>query len=506
MSRLVNTADQKTFDLKCYRVSTAKDGPHTIYPSTAALPKLEVLCDQTVDGGGWVVLMRRLDGTVNFTSRTWASYKNGFGQHGENTELWLGNEYVHQLTYDHINKPSEIRMEAYAFDGTICTMTANNFHLENESESYTLRLGKIKSSRTCPPANTHLRKHINNPFQTNDRRLGNNFGFTHYQGGWWYNNDKTRYLNCQYMHFTGRYHSTSEYQYDSILVYDFTRTHSLKGCAMLFRTMDSAIRPCNNPCLNTGSCEYIEATNTSRCVCPRTQCGIFCERHNPCLNGGTCNYLEATNNTRCVCPKTHCGVICEKDNRCLNGGTCNYLEATNNTRCVCPKTHCGVICEKDNRCLNGGTCNYLEATNNTRCVCPKTHCGVICEKDNRCLNGGTCNYLKATNSTRCVCPKTHCGVICEKDNRCLNGGTCNYLKATNSTRCVCPKTHCGVICEKDSRCLNGGTCNYLEATNSTRCVCPKTHCGFICERRDPTHEQRDLHIQLGDKHDGVLVR
>ena len=48
-------------DLQCYRVSKAKDGPHTVYPGTVTLSK------RRVDS----VYMRRHDGTVNFTSRTW---------------------------------------------------------------------------------------------------------------------------------------------------------------------------------------------------------------------------------------------------------------------------------------------------------------------------------------------------------------------------------------------------------------------------------------------------
>ena len=378
--------------------------------------------------------MRRLDGTVNFISRTWASYKNGFWQHGGNMELWLGNEYVHQLTYNNVDKPSEIRLEAYAFNGTICVMTAKNLRLKSESDSYTLWLDSIKSSRTCPRANTYLRNHINNPFQTNDRRLGNDYCFQTYQGGWWYNNDKTGY--CQHVYFTGRYYSTPTIRLDAIRVNAFMGTHSLKGWAMLFRTTDSAIRPCNNPCLNTGSCEYIEATNTSRCVCPRTHCGIFCERHNPCLNGGTCNYLKATKTTCCVCPRTHCGIFCERHNPCLNGGTCNYLKATNTTRCVCPRTHCGVFCERHNPCLKGGTCNYMEATNSTRCVCPKIHCGVICERDNPCLNGGTCKYLDTTITICCVCARIYYGAICEINNPCMNGGTCTHNSVTNTTAFV----------------------------------------------------------------------
>ena len=85
------------YDLKCYRVSKAKDGPHTIYPSTPQLTSLQVSCDQETDGGGWIMYQRRVDGTVNFT-RNWEEYKYMFGDHSDNTaELWLGNENVYQV-------------------------------------------------------------------------------------------------------------------------------------------------------------------------------------------------------------------------------------------------------------------------------------------------------------------------------------------------------------------------------------------------------------------------
>ena len=43
------------YDLQCYEVSNAKDGPHTIYPGTPDLPSLPVSCDQETDGGGWII-------------------------------------------------------------------------------------------------------------------------------------------------------------------------------------------------------------------------------------------------------------------------------------------------------------------------------------------------------------------------------------------------------------------------------------------------------------------
>ncbi|XP_078486797.1 ficolin-1-like [Ciona intestinalis] len=55
---------------------------------------LEVYCDQTTDGGGWLVFQRRTDGSENFY-RTWEDYKEKFGN--LSNEFWLGMENLHAL-------------------------------------------------------------------------------------------------------------------------------------------------------------------------------------------------------------------------------------------------------------------------------------------------------------------------------------------------------------------------------------------------------------------------
>lgn len=58
---------------------------------------LNVYCDMDTDHGGWTLIQRRHDGSLNFT-RNWDDYAFGFGN--VNTEFWLGNENIYTLTKD----------------------------------------------------------------------------------------------------------------------------------------------------------------------------------------------------------------------------------------------------------------------------------------------------------------------------------------------------------------------------------------------------------------------
>ncbi|XP_018013685.1 uncharacterized protein LOC108670708 [Hyalella azteca] len=77
-------------------------GVYTIYPSGAAV---QVYCDQTTNGGGWTVFLRRQkqEPQLNF-SRTFKEYEEGFGS--PSGEYWLGLEDLHLLT---TTRPQELR-------------------------------------------------------------------------------------------------------------------------------------------------------------------------------------------------------------------------------------------------------------------------------------------------------------------------------------------------------------------------------------------------------------
>ncbi|XP_033627325.1 fibroleukin-like [Asterias rubens] len=69
-------------------------GVFTIFPARFA-DGLQVYCDMETDGGGWIVIQRRQDGSVDFY-RDWADYRDGFGN--LSGEFWLGNDNLRNLT------------------------------------------------------------------------------------------------------------------------------------------------------------------------------------------------------------------------------------------------------------------------------------------------------------------------------------------------------------------------------------------------------------------------
>ena len=298
-----NCKPRDCYDLKCYQVSNANDGPHFIYPESANLNRLEVSCDQTSRGGGWILLQRRVSGYLNF-NRTWAQYRNGFGYPGRNfTEQWLGNENVHEVILSYNDTPCELRIEGYGYDGGSCYLEASHFRLDSETNYYTLRFDSVTSAVNA--SNIDLLYHQDQPFKTYDANRGDSYCTNEHKGGWWFNRCANIYLNGPYK------------QPESIFIKSFEYKNALRSCQMLFRP--SGKRGCRNPCENGGTCLYLSATDSRRCVCPSTHCGTTCEKDNPCENGGICEYIATTNATLCECAPGFNGSTCRGILSPLNG-------------------------------------------------------------------------------------------------------------------------------------------------------------------------------------------
>ncbi|KAH3792318.1 hypothetical protein DPMN_145812 [Dreissena polymorpha] len=93
---------------------------------------MKVYCDVDSENKGWIVIQRRMDGSVDF-NRSWADYKAGFGN--LKGEFWLGNEIIYKLTKD---KPKELRIDMEMFNGKKRYALYSKFNVSSESEKYQL--------------------------------------------------------------------------------------------------------------------------------------------------------------------------------------------------------------------------------------------------------------------------------------------------------------------------------------------------------------------------------
>ena len=88
------------------------------------------------DGGGWIVIQRRVPGgTVNFT-HGWEDYENGFGD--LNGEFWYGLRNIHLLT---TRDEVELRIDMVKNDGGNLTWTYQTFTVAGGGDKYRLTIG-----------------------------------------------------------------------------------------------------------------------------------------------------------------------------------------------------------------------------------------------------------------------------------------------------------------------------------------------------------------------------
>ncbi|XP_059175492.1 ryncolin-4-like [Physella acuta] len=135
------------------------------------------LCDTQTDGGGWVIIQRRVSGGVNFT-KTWSEYKEGFGS--QDGDFWIGNDWISRLTRMGY---TQLRFDM-TYNGNSHYAVYSNFKVGNETEKYKMTVGNHHGNATD-------RFLINNNrfFTTIDAdNDGNRYGncAVDRRGGWWY--------------------------------------------------------------------------------------------------------------------------------------------------------------------------------------------------------------------------------------------------------------------------------------------------------------------------------
>ncbi|XP_022810368.1 microfibril-associated glycoprotein 4-like [Stylophora pistillata] len=175
--------------VELYKSGKITSGVSTINPDGIG-PDFEVFCDQKTAGGGWTMIQKRLDGSVDF-NRSWFDYKNGFGD--LNGELWLGLDKIHRLT----KSPSKLRVDLEDFDGNTAYAEYDLFQVANQSKKYQLSIETYSGT-----AGDSLLRHHGYLFTTKDQDNDSYEGncAKRHKGGWWYSSCHSSNLNGFYYH------------------------------------------------------------------------------------------------------------------------------------------------------------------------------------------------------------------------------------------------------------------------------------------------------------------
>ena len=145
----------------------------------------KVYCDPC---GGWTVIQRRKDGSMNF-NRPWADYEKGFGD--LNSEFWYGLKALNCLTQ---TGQWELRVDFEFSNKTRSHLHYNMFRVGGASEEYPLAISGFTGITPTDPFSTagHSGYRFTTQNNDNDKDTSNNCAAhpNHNggkgNGGWWY--------------------------------------------------------------------------------------------------------------------------------------------------------------------------------------------------------------------------------------------------------------------------------------------------------------------------------
>ena len=194
---MVNSCCQINVSNNAFKFSVPKSGVYNISNFCGDCREVaEGYCDGTTAGGGWLVIQRRQDGTVEF-NRGWVDYEDGFGS--LTGEFWYGLTPLHCLT----NQGQwEMRIDFTLTNGTKSYLSYSSFKVGPASSNYQLSISGYKGNASIDFFSSHPLNGM--PFTTKDRDndkwnrncaantvVGN-------AGGWWYNACSHLFINNQY--------------------------------------------------------------------------------------------------------------------------------------------------------------------------------------------------------------------------------------------------------------------------------------------------------------------
>ncbi|XP_029506349.2 tenascin-like isoform X6 [Oncorhynchus nerka] len=167
-------------------------GTYNIYLGGDESQPIQVYCDMTTDGGGWMVLLRRQNGNLEFF-RNWKNYTGGFGD--MNDEFWFGLANLHKMT---ASGQYELRVDLRD-NGKSVYAQYDKFTITEPRSRYKIYLGRYSGT-----AGDSMTYHHGRPFSTYDN--DNDIAVTNcalsYKGAFWYK-------NCHRVNLMGKYGDNS---------------------------------------------------------------------------------------------------------------------------------------------------------------------------------------------------------------------------------------------------------------------------------------------------------
>ena len=212
---------------EAYRLGSSTSGVYNVQPDMNG-PAFAAYCDMTTDKGGWTVIQRRNNGSVDFY-RDWTDYVRGFGS--VEGEFFLGLDKIHRLTG---NYDSQLRTDLTDWSGATAYAKYSIFGIGNYASTYKLTVSGYSGHSTAGDSLTY---HSGMKFTTYDQdndASGVNCAVPH-KGAWWY-------ADCHYSNLNGKYLGTASNggvitSYAEGVIWNHWKGfyYSLKGSTMMVR-------------------------------------------------------------------------------------------------------------------------------------------------------------------------------------------------------------------------------------------------------------------------------
>lgn len=192
-----------------YQMGYNVSGIYRIRPRLSSR-SFNVYCEQSYGGGGWTVIQRRRDGSVDF-DRDWNAYADGFGS--PDGEMWLGNEKIYHLTNQ---DDYALQVLLLDWEGNRAFAEYDTFRIHGNPDNYAIEFGSytrgnagdgLRGTSRDGSRNAYL-AHFTTANIDNDLCqpcIANSRGTSFYNcaelqgGGWWFRACSDSNLNGRYI-------------------------------------------------------------------------------------------------------------------------------------------------------------------------------------------------------------------------------------------------------------------------------------------------------------------